>query len=284
MKFFIMMNSSQNSAVECAELTASILLEKGCDVYASESNRDLFSEGVIFGKTEEIIKNCDMLLCIGGDGTFIHSSEFAFNNDIPILGINKGRLGYLTQIETNELEDRIDMLLKGHYSIVKRMLLSTRINAHSFRKTFYSLNEIVVRSSLPYKMVDIEASCDGIPFLSYYADGVMAATPTGSTGYSFSSGGPIVEPNVDSITVTPIAPHSMNSRSILFGADRIIRFSEPDGYPNQSLLIISDGKTFCECDDLIEIIITKAQKPIKFVHFNDISFCNILKRKIIDRR
>lgn len=172
-----------------------------------------------FTKHEEIKGKAKFLFSIGGDGTFLETVTLVRNSGIPVVGINTGRLGFLSSISTDEIAPAVDSLLKGHYSLDKRTLLELEIQGKYFLECRYALNEITVQKTDSSSMITIHASINGKLLNSYWADGLIVATPTGSTAYSLSCGGPIVMPYSENFVVTPIAPHNLNIRPVIISSE-----------------------------------------------------------------
>ena len=180
----------------------------------------------------------DILVVIGGDGTIIHSAKRAAEYSKPVLGLNAGRVGYLAGLEGNEL-DKLKNLITGDYKIKNRMLLSVKVGD----KEYFSLNDAVISKGPLSRMIDITVTLDG-EHISYRADGLIAATPTGSTAYSLSAGGPIVDPDLDTIILTPICPQSLYARPILIAPNEEIQISVTPPEDTGAYITI-DGEQAC---------------------------------------
>ncbi len=169
---------------------------------------------------EELPRQTDMIIVLGGDGTLLSVARAVGNARVPILGINMGGLGFLTDITLSEMYPLLEEILKGNYTIRKRMLLMTTINRkNGVQKTFQALNDVVINKGALARIIDIKAAINGEYLTTYRSDGLIVATPVGSTGYSLSAGGPIVCPGVNGIIITPICPHTLTNRPILIKED-----------------------------------------------------------------
>jgi len=169
-----------------------------------------------FPSRDELSRHADMIIVLGGDGTLLSVARAVGNETVPILGINMGGLGFLTDITLSEMFPLLEKILKGHYTIRKKMLLKTTIKRkNGVRKTFQALNDVVINKGALARIIDIKASINGEYLTTYRSDGLIISTPVGSTGYSLSAGGPIVCPGVNSIIITPICPHTLTNRPIL---------------------------------------------------------------------
>ena len=218
MKVAIIINSSKQNALPIAKNSIRVLSDFGVSILLTEEFKDLYENAVIT-KESALYSKADILVVIGGDGTIIHSAKKAAEYSKPVLGLNAGRVGYLAGLEGNEL-DKLKNLITGDYKIKNRMLLSVKVGANEY----FSLNDAVISKGPLSRMIDITATLDG-EHISYRADGLIAATPTGSTAYSLSAGGPIVDPDLDSIILTPICPQSLYARPILISPNEKIEIS-----------------------------------------------------------
>ena len=177
----------------------------------------LYKSHDFFSPNEKIDPKVDFLFSIGGDGTLLRSITVVRNSEIPILGINTGRLGFLTSLQKESLFKGLDLLFRGDYKLIKRSLLevNTDKNIAALEEVGFALNEITINRKNTTSMLSIDTELDGQPLTTYWADGLIIATPTGSTGYSLSSGGPILTPETCSWVLNPIAPHNINMRPLI---------------------------------------------------------------------
>lgn len=233
----MIINSSKENALPIAKESIDILLECGAEILLAEEFKNQFQNVQIVNE-EELYCFADVVLVIGGDGTIIHTAKKAAEFSKPVLGINAGRLGYLAGLEGNDL-GKLKNLLSKNYRIKNRMLLSVKIED----KEYLALNDAVISKGPLSRMIDITVKIHG-EHISYRADGLISATPTGSTAYSLSAGGPIVDPDLDSIILTPICPQSLYARPILISpADEIIISATPP--EGTGAYITIDGEQVC---------------------------------------
>ena len=222
------------------------------------------------------ISEADMLVVLGGDGTLLNAARETARYDVPILGINLGNLGFLTSLEKNEIGP-LKQILNGEYTIDKRMMLEVQVRD----KKFFALNDVVVSRNSISRVVDIEVR-DGTELLDKYrADGLIIATPTGSTAYSMSAGGPIVEPGAPLMLVTPICPHSLHSRSIVVSSKRTLSVTVQRPEKHGALVTV-DGQDGCELLDGCEVVVKKSKHVAQLVRIHGISFFDTLRKKMAE--
>jgi len=237
-----------------------------------------------FDSHESLKQNTDFLFSIGGDGTLLGAVTLVRNSNIPILGINTGRLGFISSISIDQLEAAINDVLKKKYEIKKRTLLCLETKNKLFGNVNYALNEVAVVKKDTSSMIRIDAFLDDEFLNSYWADGLVIATPTGSTGYSLSCGGPIIIPGSENIVITPIAPHNLNVRPIVLTDQSKIKLRVVDG---DQLALVSLDSRFRAFDSSIDLVIKKADFNINLVEPQSNSFISTIRSKLmwgIDKR
>lgn len=222
----------------------------------------------------------DLLISIGGDGTILRAITDVLKLNIPIVGINTGRLGFLATIQENEIEAAIKSILKGHYKISERTLLSveTTSETESIGALNFALNEIAVSRKNTTSMITVDTHLNNEYLTSYWADGLIISTPTGSTGYSLSCGGPVITPGSNSLVLTPIAPHNLNARPLVIPSDTQIRL-KVNGREPQYLMSMDSRIVTLNNND--EVIIKEADFNIKMVELLDESFIDTLRKKLL---
>lgn len=237
MKIAIIINSSKQNALPIARDSVKVLRNFGAQILLTEEFKYLYENAVVTDEND-LYSKADILVVIGGDGTIIHSAKKAAEYSKPVLGLNAGRVGYLAGLEGNEL-DKLKNLITGDYKIKNRMLLSVKVGENEY----FSLNDAVISKGPLSRMIDITVTLDG-EHISYRADGLIAATPTGSTAYSLSAGGPIVDPDLDTIILTPICPQSLYARPILIAPNEEIKISVTPPEDTGAYITI-DGEQAC---------------------------------------
>ncbi|MCB0697729.1 MAG: NAD kinase [Chitinophagaceae bacterium] len=211
----------------------------------------------LFTSATDLPRNTDMLFSLGGDGTLLDTVAFVGASNIPLIGINLGRLGFLAAISEEEIEAAISSLVRGSYTVEQRTLIHLDSSVPLFDGTPYALNEFTINRKDSSSMIKIHTYLNGEFLNTYWADGLIVATPTGSTGYSLSCGGPVVFPQTSSFVITPVASHNLNTRSIVVPDDTVISF-EVEGRADQFL---------CTLDSRTQIISNQVQLAVKKENF-----------------
>ncbi|AXH11451.1 NAD(+)/NADH kinase [Halarcobacter bivalviorum] len=224
-------------------------------------------------KLEELCKKVDFLVSVGGDGTLLSVVRNSFEFNIPILGIHLGTLGFLTDIVYEELPKFLIDFMNNNYRIDNRMLVECQVN----NKSFVAFNDIVISRKTVSSMIKIKAKINGSSFNNYYGDGVIISTPTGSTAYNLSVGGPVVYPLTEAFIITPVAPHSLTQRPLVMPADIEIEFKIKD---EQGAILLIDGQDTYEVDNEAVIKVTIAKQKAKLIHRTKRNFFEVLNDKL----
>ena len=221
----------------------------------------------------------DFILTLGGDGTILSLARAVGDRGTPILGIHLGELGFLAEVVLEDMFTRLDEVVAGDYNIQKRMVIKCIVNNGSEPQAFYALNDIVVDRGKSHRLLNCELLANDDFVAKYNADGLIVATPTGSTAYSLASGGPIVMPTFGSMVVTPICPHTLTLRPIVFPDDQILEISFPeDGEKDMALAV--DGQVNEYLESTAKVVIQKAPYKINMVNFTDSNYFNTLRTKL----
>lgn len=235
-------------------------------------------------EVEEICNKCDLIICLGGDGTFLKTARTAYLYEIPILGINLGSLGFLTDIEKGEIDKSVESIFSNKYKIEERMMIASKIykNGKLFAEDV-AINDVVIsRAGIP-RILNLSTFIDDNFLDVFPGDGIVVSTPTGSTAYSLSAGGPIAEPTSKLIIVTPICPHIIYSRSFISGDERRIKICVSDGFEHTAIVTI-DGQKIYEITGGDYIEIEKTDSKVKMLKIHSKNFFTILRNKIYDRK
>ena len=251
----------------------SVLAEK-----TANSVKEILQKNQIETISEEKISDTDFVIAIGGDGTILHLAKNAALYNKPVLGINCGRMGYMAGLEADEA-DLLCCLKSGDYLIDERMLLEVTANVNGNTTTCYALNEAVISRGGAAHILDINISVDRREPICYEADGIIVATPTGSTAYSLSAGGPVLDPEVKGMILTPLCPHGLDSRSVVFSKDKTLQISAKSRSNGQTFLCVDGEKQIEITDGTVEI--KRAQDlSVKLIRIKNDPFYKIYKEKI----
>lgn len=259
MKIGIFTNHNKDGNLEFSQKIISLIEKNGAQALLfTDDNKSSIS-------IEFLFENSDVLVVLGGDGTILRLSKIAARFNLPILGINLGRVGFLTEVENDDLENAIKKLVAGNYVVEERMMLSVSYGAN----TYLALNEAMLgRNS--HKIVNTELFIDDKFFYSYYADGLIVSTPTGSTAYSLSAGGPILCPGVDAMVVTTVCPHSLYNRPIVVSSLQKVKLKVAKKSPKTVLMV--DGQYKAELVSGDEVYVQKSDLKARFIRLSEYNF------------
>jgi len=230
----------------------------------------------------KMIEACDTIIAVGGDGTIIHSAKHAAVANKPILGINVGRLGFVAGLEMNEL-DYLKDLVDGNYTVENRMMLSISFVQNGKSKSYYALNDAVIARGSLSRIVDFKVSFNENNVCDYRADGLIIATPTGSTAYSLSAGGPVIDPSMQCIILTPICPHSLFTRSVVFGPESRLSVLSKSNYDSEIFLTV-DGETSIQIQNGESITFCSSKLVAKLIKLKHKNFYEVVNEKLAERR
>ena len=233
-------------------------------------------KGIISSKDD--IEGLDFMLVLGGDGTFLSLARTVAHRNTPILGIHLGDLGFLAKVTLKDLFFRLNQVAKGNYVLEKRIFVNAAIKNNGKEIQQLALNDFVITNSQSHRMLNATIYVDNHMVGNYRSDGLIIATPTGSTAYSLSAGGPIVTPKVDSLIITPTAAHTLTSRPLVIPADSKITLSFPNF--NDSIQFIADGQLHEYLDPSCEIDIGSSDYSVKLIDFKDTDYFETLRKKM----
>lgn len=238
-----------------------------------------FDKRITYSENADIISECDIVLTVGGDGTILKWGKKASLSEKPLIGINTGRLGFMTSIEYNESE-KLAALKNGNYTISRRMMMQEEIITASGSSNSIALNDVVVYKDINSKLPEFTVKINGITVSRIRADGLIFSTPTGSTAYALSAGGPIIEPTVECIQLTPLCAHTLFNRPMIFGgSDRIsVSYASYDGSKVSISVDGNEGIAFGESD---ELVITKSESYLQLIDIGGSSFYNAVNTKLM---
>ena len=237
-------------------------------------------ELIPFNKSKDLDSSIDLLVSIGGDGTFLRTIEYVRDLNIPVMGINTGNLGFLATIKKENLDQAVEKIYNKKFKVENRSVIKVNSEEIGLPKNLfpYALNEISVVRKDTTSMINIKTSLDGNHLNSYWADGLIISTPTGSTGYSLSCGGPVISPSSGSLVLTPISPHNLNARPLVISDETKIELSV-SGREEKHLLSI-DSNIFT-VQNQTKITIEKPNFDFKIAHFSNNNFYKTLKEKLL---
>ena len=259
---------------EALNLMINSLSNLDINLYIDKSSNNK-NENFTVLEHKEFVKKVDIVVVFGGDGTLLNAARKYLNYDIPILGINMGNVGFLTDISTDNFEKTIKEVLDGNYKIEERNLVSAKFgNNH-----LYGLNEVVIHSGAYAQLMRYRLNVNDKVVYEQRSDGLIIATPTGSTAYALSAGGPIIHPSLDVWTILPMLPQSLSSRPFVISSDEKVEMDLFDG-PNENAKICVDGQDDIDIPYGEKILISKMEKTLKLVHPNDNDFFEACREKL----
>ena len=277
----------KGEAVSYIEILLQTLSKKNIEVVIEENFYDLIKVNNFPEKKYQTFSNYvdlddsfEFMLTVGGDGTFLRAVTYIRDLNIPVIGINIGRLGFLATVQKEDISSAINLLINKEYSLNERTLLTVTTNQinNDLSDINFALNEISVSRRNTTSMISVETYLDDEYLTSYWADGLIVSTPTGSTGYSLSCGGPVIAPNTKSLVLTPIAPHNLNARPLVIPDDTTIRL-KVISREEQSLVSLDSRTT--TIDNKTELFIKKAPFTIKTIQLNQQTFLKTLREKLL---
>ncbi len=280
----IIANINKPKVVEVVSNFVRKLKANGMSFLISEAllaRKDLFTEKTNksnYVNNDKLCKNSDIIISIGGDGTMLATAYKAQFHNTPVLGVNLGKLGFLAEANINQMDIFIDEIKNGNYEIEERMIIESQCCGHIIEK-LYAINDFVIDKAGWPKMIDINISVNSEYLTTFAADGLIISTPTGSTGYSLSVGGPIVSPKTDVIILSPISPHSLTVRPIVFPGNEEITIKANSLY--KEIQVNCDGQRVISFAPPLELKIKKSPRPLKLVHTSFSSYFETLRTKLL---
>jgi NAD+ kinase len=254
-----------------------LIIEEEFSVFLKNNIR--FNKSINTFNSYETLKNkADFLFSIGGDGTLLKAVTYVRDSGIPILGINTGRLGFISSISADQIDEAITDVLKGNYKINERTVLELSTSKKLFKDKNFALNEVAVSKKDTSSMIRIDAYVDDEFLNTYWADGLVVSTPTGSTGYSLSCGGPIITPGTNNIIITPNAPHNLNVRPIVIDGNSVVKLKVED---REQLALVSLDSRSRAFDPETELVIKKASFKTKLIQPQNNSFISTIRHKLM---
>ena len=254
------------------------LIEKKYDFVVDQDARKICNSqkllsAVRFEEEEALAERSDFLISFGGDGTLLMTARLAGNSGKPILGVNVGKLGFLTEVETKELEEAFERISAKEFQVEQRMVLEAQWNS----KAAYALNDFVLVRGETIRFIKIRTEVDGEFLNNYIADGLIVATPTGSTAYSLSANGPILTPTLEAIIINPICPHTLTARPLVINSDRSVKLTLES---HDTVKLTADGREDAQIETGTSVMIKQAAHKINLVRFGERNFFEVLRNKL----
>lgn len=283
MNIAIFPNVNNDGILELTDSISAVLLSLGCEVSIASCSKGDNSFQPHYINKRELVEGADAVIAVGGDGTTLNVAKYASMYGKATLGINAGRLGFMSGLEKNELA-LLKNLVNGDYVIDERMMLKADIAENGkIKGTYHCLNDAVISRGDLARLIDINVMSQGRSLTQSRADGIIVATPTGSTAYSMAAGGPVLSPDNSCFVVTPICPHSLVNRSIVLSADEKIELSVENDKNNNAFLSI-DGEESIQIKSSTQIAISKSEYTVKLIKIKPDNFYEILRKKLLERR
>ena len=282
LKVGIIPNFTREKALEVTKNTINELIKLNIDYYFDSNFENGFPLNIDSSHfVDSIYEFVDVIIAIGGDGSFIHVAKETAVHKKPVLCINAGNLAFLAGLEGNELS-LVEKLITGDFTTDKRMMLKVIVNENGIEKLLgYCLNDVAIARGNEIKLIDLDVFCNNRKINNYRADGVVVSTPTGSTAYSWSAGGPVIDPDLQCIMLTPICTHSPLNRSLVFNENSVIRVKPTN--TSQNVSISADGEKTIELTSKSEVIISNSEYCAEFIRIKSDEFFDILNSKLSQR-
>lgn len=261
-----------------ARVALDALLRQADTVWVNEEAARMLDVARLGRPEEDLAQRADLLVVFGGDGTILRAARLAAVRGTPILGVNMGGFGFLAEVGTTAFAEALPDLLAGRYHLDERMMLQADVERHDAPQSLLALNDMVVTKSGIARVLRLRVSVNGEHLASYPADGVIVATPTGSTAYSLSAGGPILDPRVQALVITPISPHTFNSRAVVVAGDDVVTVEVTSPDPEATLTV--DGRVGVTLTAVRRVVVRKAAQRTRFIRLGDMSFYGILRTKL----
>ncbi|MGH2830957.1 MAG: NAD(+)/NADH kinase [Actinomycetota bacterium] len=274
----LVLHGDRPEAAECGRWLAEALTKRGVQVFAQAADAERLKDTATTASQTDLDRGFDVMFALGGDGTFLRAAEAAARSDTPLLGVNLGRVGFLAAVERADLESALDRILADGIATTQRMTLDAEVlvDGRALHR-LWALNDIGVSKLEPGRLIKLGIAIAGEQFTTVAADGVVVATPTGSTAYSFSSGGPVVAPDVDCLIVTPVSPHLAFDRSVVTGPDDLVEITvlpDPD-----AVAVSADGRPWIEVPAGAVIRIRRSERRLRIASVDATPFWRLVRTK-----
>jgi NAD+ kinase len=269
----------ERSVMEPARQVLAHLRKRGITVLASitsDPTRELADATHV--DEREAAKRADLVIAIGGDGTLLHAARNVAARDVPLVGINRGRLGFLTDVTPEHLREALDAILKGNYLAERRLTLAARLGKRA-KSSLFALNDIVLQKGDTGRLLDFTTEVDNVYVNTHRGDGLIVATPTGSTAYALSCGGPIIQPNVDALVMVPICPHTLSDRPLVLQSSSEIRVTL-DNAGGSEAHVVCDGESLARMSAGDVLTISLSKQSVTLLHPREYNYYELLRSKL----
>lgn len=281
-RIMIMPNAVKDSNLNYLREVVEIIGNRA-EIYINEIFAPYNIENVIFAEKKIILSKVDMILVLGGDGTLLTAAGDASCYSLPVLGVNLGRLGFLAEVEREEVKSCIDKLFAGDFITEERMMLSACIRREGERNIeFDALNDVVISKGVNATLMDFDLNICGEFVDDYKSDGVILSTPTGSTAYSLSAGGPLISPSLNVISITPICPHKLYSRALVVSGDDTIEI-KTNADEIFSAAVLADGQKKADIKEGDVLKVSRSERTTKLIRFPEKGFYGKLRQKLMGK-
>lgn len=274
----LVLHADRKEAQEIGRWLASTLSVRGVEVCALPADAARIGEDAVAVSSETFDRGFDLIFVLGGDGTFLRAAELAYRSGTPLLGVNLGRLGFLAALEQGELERAIDRILSDGFEVSERMTIDGEIVVEgSAGEQLWALNDVIISKLTPGRLISLAVAVGGEAFTVFAADGLVVATPTGSTAYTFSIRGPIVDPALDCLIVTPVSPHMLFDRAVVVGPSQTITVTvldDPD-----AVALSADGRKWVELPAGAEVRLRAGARRLRLAMVDSMPFWRLVREK-----
>ena len=271
---------NESSVTEPALQVLAHLRKRGIKVFASTEadGARKFTDATRVGE-KDLAAQVDLVVAIGGDGTLLHAARHVAALNVPLLGINRGRLGFLTDISPDHMLEAIDAVLAGDFLAEQRLMLAAKVASATAGDALFALNDVVLQKGETGRLLDFTTVVDGVYVNTHRGDGLIVATPTGSTAYALSCGGPIIQPNVNALVMVPICPHSLSDRPLVLPTTSTVEVSLDRGSYG-SAHVVCDGEALGKVAEGDTLTIALATQTVTLLHPRDYNYYELLRSKL----
>lgn len=279
-RVLLVVSSQRGVAAEFAQQTAQGLLDRGISVVVTEEDRDALGdvESVLVSQQDRAAQGCELVVVLGGDGTILRGAELARETDIPLLGVNLGHVGFLAEAEREDINTVVQGVVDRSWQVEERMAIDVRLfQGDTLVAHTWALNEISLEKTIRERMIDVLVEVDGRPLSRWGCDGVVCATPTGSTAYAFSAGGPVVWPEVEALVVVPLSAHALFARPLVVSPRSVVALEVHGSGP--AAVLWADGRRSVEVPPAARIDIRTSHQPVRLARLIPGTFTDRLVAK-----